>query len=55
LRSAPGSSIPVSLPFAALDTQGNKQSPDGLDFTGSAPQALGVVSTDWNWALRGSP
>jgi hypothetical protein len=50
-----GQSITVGLPFTALDTLGNKQSADGLDFTGTASQPLGIVSTDWHWALRGTP
>lgn len=50
-----GMQFAVGLPFAALDTQGNRQSADGLDFTGSSSQSVGGLTIDWNWALRGTP
>lgn len=50
-----GTQVQIGLPFSALDTQGNRQSADGLDFTGSSSQSAGGLTIDWNWVLRGTP
>jgi len=50
-----GKDVTVGLAFTALDTRGNHQSADGLDYTGSSSQNQSGLAASWNWSMHGRP
>jgi hypothetical protein len=50
-----GQRVTIGLPFVAFDTVDSKVSADGLDYTGASSRPGGILTQDWNWAMRGTP